>query len=395
MSAVVEQLHKPAAPLRLNLGCGDSPLEGYENIDLKRGTGAYPLDFPDASVDEVRASHLLEHFGWRGTTKVLAEWVRVLKPGGLLRVAVPDLEKIASMYVNGQAGQYQGWLCGTQDEPMDAHLAQFDWPLLTTLLRQAGLTGIHKWAGEGDTSVLPISLNVGGWKRPEAWPNTIGALSHPRLGFMDNFGCATDALMPLGIAICRRTGAFWGQCLTAAIQAALDNGAQWVLTLDYDSIFAMRDIEDLMTYGMVYQEADALVPVQMNRMKNLVMMRPKGVPAHGQFRMELTEWDVTLWPISMGHFGASLIRASAFAKLAKPWFHSSPDENGEWNGAHVDDDPWFWRRFEEAGCRAFLTPRVVIGHLEQVISWPDRSLNKIYQPTSEWWETGKPGNCWR
>ena len=383
-------------PVRINLGAGPNPIDGYDNTwDASQGKDAMPLALPDNSVDELRASHILEHFSHRGTQQVLKEWVRVLKPGGLMRIAVPDLETIARMYLAGEPGMFQGWLSGGQVDPLDTHLAQFDHTTLTSAMREAGLVGVHKWKGEDDCSGLPISLNLAGYKRPERWPKVAAAMSTPRLGFMDTFGAIMGALGPLGIPIFRRTGAYWGQCLTRSIQAALDTLPDFVLTIDYDSIFTLQDIEDLMIHAMQDGPVDALVPVQMNRVSNLVLMRPKGYPPHAIFRMELAEWDVSYYPISMGHFGCSLILADGFTHMKKPWFHSRPGALNDWGDDRTDDDVWFWERFAEAGLGAYLCPRVVIGHLENFIVWPDRQLNRIHQHPTEYNANGKPSNVWR
>ncbi len=48
----------------------------------------YPLAYKDESVDEIYASHVLEHFPYNKTQEVLNDWVRVLKPGGRIRIPV-------------------------------------------------------------------------------------------------------------------------------------------------------------------------------------------------------------------------------------------------------------------------------------------------------------------
>jgi len=94
--------------VKLNLGCGKRKLEGYVNIDLQNwGPGqcdiladARDLDmFEDGSVDRIVTAGLLEHIPPWQTLPALREWHRVLKPGGTIRVAVPDLERI-----------FRGWL---------------------------------------------------------------------------------------------------------------------------------------------------------------------------------------------------------------------------------------------------------------------------------------------
>ena len=381
--------------MRLNLGAGAAPLENYDNtFDDHQGKEAFPLALPDGCADEVRASHLLEHFNHRGAHKVVADWMRVLKPGGLLKIAVPDLEEICRMHVAGEPGQYQGWLSGGQVDGRDIHLAQYDWHSLSALLRGSGLVGLHKWAGDGgDCSTLPISLNIAGWKRMPSYPKTIAVMSRPRLGFMDQFGCAMDALLPRGIPVYHRQGVYWGKCLTLAIEAALEDRAEWILTLDYDTLFRPEDIEDLMMLmskgsAMVLGGPDALVPVQIHRMSDRLLMNPKeGTPGITQADM-----DQPYYPIRTGHFGCTLIHADIFSRLKKPWFYPTYKEDGE---PQYDDDINFWLEFEKAGLKVFLTPRVTVGHLEAVVMWPDRKLKMLYQKTNDWREQGKPREVWR
>jgi len=82
--------------LRLHVGCGMVNAAGFVNIDMMDAPHVHiqkPIDdlslFADGCADLVYASHCLEHFGYRHTLSVLQEWTRVLRPDGLLRVAVP------------------------------------------------------------------------------------------------------------------------------------------------------------------------------------------------------------------------------------------------------------------------------------------------------------------
>jgi SAM-dependent methyltransferase len=63
--------------------------------NLRRG-----IPFPDASVDVVYHSHVLEHLEREDAPGFLRECRRVLKPGGVLRVVVPDLERLARRYLD-------------------------------------------------------------------------------------------------------------------------------------------------------------------------------------------------------------------------------------------------------------------------------------------------------
>ena len=57
-------------------------MPGFTNVDRKFGQEAFPLPYPDESVEAVRASRILEHFGHREVQAVLNDWVRVLQDGG-------------------------------------------------------------------------------------------------------------------------------------------------------------------------------------------------------------------------------------------------------------------------------------------------------------------------
>jgi len=83
--------------LKLNLGCGDLPFEGWVNCDLCNpkadiNCDAKALPFETGSVDEIYSSHLIEHFDFHEGLAALKEWYRVLKPGGRLTVECPDFE---------------------------------------------------------------------------------------------------------------------------------------------------------------------------------------------------------------------------------------------------------------------------------------------------------------
>ncbi len=92
----------------LNLGCGRHYKEGEEwtNVDFEgneEGVIGHNLlngiPFPDSTFDFVYHSHVLEHFSKSDGRKFLKECFRVLKPGGVLRVVIPDLEVIAKLYL--------------------------------------------------------------------------------------------------------------------------------------------------------------------------------------------------------------------------------------------------------------------------------------------------------
>jgi predicted SAM-dependent methyltransferase len=101
--------------MKINLGCGSLLLPGYINCDLYNPAAEMKCDvkdlpFPDDSVDEIYASHIIEHFDFfEGKDKVLPEWRRVLKVGGILIIETPDLaascKEFSRLYEAGEQQQ--------------------------------------------------------------------------------------------------------------------------------------------------------------------------------------------------------------------------------------------------------------------------------------------------
>jgi predicted SAM-dependent methyltransferase len=91
------RIHKfGTTQLRLHIGCGRTHLPGWVNIDLA-GLGAdipwnlrHRLPLPDGSSEAVFHEHLLEHLPIGGALSLLRECWRLLRPGGIIRVGVPD-----------------------------------------------------------------------------------------------------------------------------------------------------------------------------------------------------------------------------------------------------------------------------------------------------------------
>jgi len=110
----------------LNLGCGSRFKNDWVNLDIvamKPYVRAWDLNggipYPDDTFDFVYHSHLLEHFSRSVGLGLLKECCRVLKPGCVIRVVVPDLESIARLYLqyleeslqgSDQAKQHYHWM---------------------------------------------------------------------------------------------------------------------------------------------------------------------------------------------------------------------------------------------------------------------------------------------
>lgn len=92
----------------LNIGCGTDYKEGWINIDNNSDNNInrldlnwdlrYSLPFADNSVDFIFNEHFIEHLTVEESQKSIKDFMRVLKPGGVMRIAMPDMEDVIELY---------------------------------------------------------------------------------------------------------------------------------------------------------------------------------------------------------------------------------------------------------------------------------------------------------
>lgn len=140
--------------MKLHLGCGKRHLPGFVHIDA--------VDFPhvdhvatidnlsfiaDNSVELIYNCHVLEHFKRRDVPRVLREWRRVLKPGGVLRISVPDFASLCKVYqkYDGNLDLVVGALFGRQDYLYNIHYNVFDFATLSRFLTDAGFASVRPY----------------------------------------------------------------------------------------------------------------------------------------------------------------------------------------------------------------------------------------------------------
>lgn len=139
-----------AEPLRLHIG-GEQVREGWKilNIQAKPGVdfvgSATDLSqFADNSVLEIYASHIYEHLGYqKELPDALQEVYRVLKPDGLFRVGVPDLEVLCKLMLNPALGTQEKFhvmrmIMGGQMDEYDFHKVGFTFEIMKEFLVAVG-----------------------------------------------------------------------------------------------------------------------------------------------------------------------------------------------------------------------------------------------------------------
>lgn len=187
-------MRETQAYLRVNVGCGASPTPGWVNFDnsfsvraarwplvvpalarlrvnngqsagLARAANTRNIQFANAavripctsgSVSAVYSSHMIEHLDRRGARTFLAEVRRILRPGGVVRVAVPDIARLVQDYL--ATGDADGFIAATHmglNRPADLiarmkwvlvgprhHLWMYDGDSLAKLLHEAGFADV-------------------------------------------------------------------------------------------------------------------------------------------------------------------------------------------------------------------------------------------------------------
>lgn len=137
----------------LHIGCGDRYIPGFIHIDTRKlphvdyTTSADKLDMiDDNSIKLIYCCHSLEHFKRFQVEGVLKEWHRVLMPCGIVRIAVPDFEKLVEIYLKTKDLKLiLGSLIGRQDYPENTHHIIFDFLSLSALLIKVGFKNIRRY----------------------------------------------------------------------------------------------------------------------------------------------------------------------------------------------------------------------------------------------------------
>lgn len=339
--------------------------------------GAQPSSVQDENWDGM---HRLSYAD--GYTELVRR-VALMQTGATLRLSVPDFAFAVSGYQQ-RTGALPMLLSVSSPED-SASAAWYDESALAEAMRQAGLVDIRRWMRKGQTLCLAgtkpaIPASV------DSEMSIAAVLSLPRLGFNTFWAAALEALAPLGIPLMDARSAFWEQGMQRAIGKTLDERKpDAVLCLDYDTPPHAGAIKALRRVMQEHPEIDAVVPLQSSRHGDKCLFSidlPPGVESLDAIPASVFAYPLT--PITRAHFGCTLIRASAFAKLPKPWFKTIADPNGDFEEGRIDADVYFWKQFIECGLKPVLANRVRIGHVVEMVKVPGPDFGPIYLTPEEY-----------
>lgn len=401
-TAGVSQGHGMSEALRLNIGAGDINIPGFLSVDIKTGTDASgKLPYRDGEVAEIYASHVLEHIHHSKTHATLREWVRVLAPGGRIRIAVPHFEKILKQAVSGELSlpYVNAWLYGTDNTSTDRHQAQFTYEDLEAILRSMGIEQLSEWKGEyPDNSLNKLTLNIEGRKRVteiKSNPKVVMCLSTGRFGPIDLYAGVAELCRVKGWRLYQWGGDNWAKVLTRLIRQAIDeNDPDYILTLDFDSCFDAAETVKLVEFLQTHPEIAAVWPVQAHRHNDLPLGFAWDAAAAGYYDFaKENPWKGEFTRHDSGHFGCTVIRRQVFDTMPQPWLAGLPStKTGDWDSDALDNDIAFWVGMSAHGFTFGQLNTVQIGHMEWCCKWivGDKIM---WQPIQNYRRSGRPKNA--
>ena len=102
---------------KLQIGSSSNILEGWFNVDILpfyKGAlfldATQPFPFKDETFNYIFSEHMIEHITYNESLAMLSECYRVLKPGGKIRLATPDLETLAGLYVKNKSDEQKQYI---------------------------------------------------------------------------------------------------------------------------------------------------------------------------------------------------------------------------------------------------------------------------------------------
>ena len=201
-------------------------------------------------------------------------------------------------------------------------------------------------------------------------------LSRPRFGLNVFWDCASEALSPWHIPIQSFYGVFWNQCVERAFEDNIAAGMDWIMTLDYDTLFSSRHVQMLIDALAHNPNIDAIAALQCRRGSPL----PLAVRADG--KMPLTGQPVQ---VTTAHFGLTIFRCEAFQKMnKKPWLGEKPAPDGSWGEGRLDPDIAFWGNWRDSGNTLFVHTGCRVGHVEEMASEFSESGQVTHSYLSDW-----------
>ncbi len=141
--------------IKIHVGCGKREFgDDWHSVDAHPyphvdSSGIGLLAFEENEVDLIYASHFLEYIEPRKAEYLLSRWLYILKPGGVMRLAVPDFRAMMKLYVDGQYDlqSFLGPIYGQMESDGNTifHKTGYDFQTLKCLLEDVGFVNVERY----------------------------------------------------------------------------------------------------------------------------------------------------------------------------------------------------------------------------------------------------------
>lgn len=164
---IVKEIFEKNREKRLYLGCNDKYIDGFVNIDILENSKADIIsdvtklnEFDNNTIDLIYSSHMIEHVSRYTYKEVLKRWYNLIKPGGIIRLALPDLLALSKYYVeHGNINEVRGCMFGGQVNKYDYHYWGHDFNSLKKDLEEVGFINIKRF------NWWEVDYNIKDWSR--------------------------------------------------------------------------------------------------------------------------------------------------------------------------------------------------------------------------------------
>jgi predicted SAM-dependent methyltransferase len=144
----------PDGEIFVHIGCGECNDERFINVDARAMPHVHYVtqnielaQFSLNSIDLIYACHILEHVSHRKLAKTLSSWYSHLKAGGVLRISIPDFDKMIEIYNDQEKNIHsiKNPLLGGQEYGFNYHFSIFNKKYIASILIECGFTDIKEW----------------------------------------------------------------------------------------------------------------------------------------------------------------------------------------------------------------------------------------------------------
>lgn len=212
--------------------------------------------------------------------------------------------------------------------------------------------------------------------------------SLPRVTFSGNFRSAMAVSATLGLDMYTQSSAFWSVALERALAQAMDMGKEFALTVDYDTVFTVNNVLHLYALMKSDPGIDSVSALQVKRGDESYLLCKRDENGEFQKTIDTHQFSEELLRVHQAHFGLTFIRLSALKDIPRPWFLRTeiPGKTDE----SLDDDIYFWRQWEKYNKSCYIACHNSVGHLQEVVTWPDKDMIPRHQLWGDFEKHGRP-----